>query len=105
MDDTEYQDRVDTILINLEDRIDELALDVDVDLSAGILTLTFEDGSAIILSRQPGNHEIWIAARSGGYHLRFVNNDWFCDTSKETLNTLINRLFAEQSGSAAPVLL
>ncbi len=83
----------------LEDRIDALELDLDVDSSGGILSLGFEDGSAIILSRQVANHELWVAARSGGFHLRFVDGDWRCDASGETLGALINRTFTEQSGN------
>ena len=83
----------------LEDRIDALELDLDVDSSGGILSLGFEDGSAIILSRQVAHHEIWVAARSGGFHLRFVDGDWLCDASGETLGALINRTFTEQSGN------
>ncbi len=104
MNDTEYQDRVDEMFLRIEDRIDALVLDVDVDSSAGILTLGFEDGSSIILSRQIATHEIWVAARSGGFHLRFVDGDWFCDASGESFGALVNRVFSEQSGSSFPII-
>ena len=104
MNDKEFHDRVDAILLKVEDSTDALALDVDVDSSSGTLAITFDNGSAIIMSRQSATQELWVAARSGGFHLRFTEDKWFCDTSGEALETLINRVFSEQSGSPQQIL-
>lgn len=98
MDDVEFQDTVDAVFERIEDQIDERELDVDIDSSGGVLTFTMNNGSSVILSRQIANHEIWVAARSGGFHLRFRDGDWFCETVNETLDQLLNRVFTEQAG-------
>ncbi len=98
MDDVTFQEKVEAELLRIEDAIDELEADIDVDTSGEVLTITLENGSSIILSRQIANHEIWIAARSGGFHLRAVDDGWFCETTAEDLDTLMNRVFQEQAG-------
>lgn len=103
MKDVEFQERMDDIFLDLEDRIDDQELDVDIDSTGGVLTFTFENQSSVILSRQIANHELWVAAKSGGFHLRLKGDDWFCETTSETLEVLINRVFSEQTG--APISL
>ncbi|MBQ74252.1 MAG: iron donor protein CyaY [Gammaproteobacteria bacterium] len=98
MQDAEYEERVDQLFNAIEDEIDEVEADIDVDASAGILTIEFPDSSHVILSRQIANREVWIAARSGGYHLALDDDEWYCRTSSESLSVLLNRVFTEQLG-------
>ena len=44
--------------------------DVDWSLNDGILEIECEDGSKLIVNRHVPNREIWVAARSGGFHFR-----------------------------------
>ncbi len=104
MDDTEFSNRVDEIIEQIEDELDELDADIDIESSAGILTVNFPGGSAIILSRQIVNHEIWIAARSGGFHLRYIDPRWVCQTTQETLPELLGRVFTEQLEQSVTLL-
>ena len=103
MQDAEYEECVDQLFNAIEDEIDELDADIDVDASAGILTIEFPDTSRVILSRQIVNHEVWVAARSGGYHLALDDDDWYCSTSSESLSLLLNRVFTEQLGVVVSV--
>ncbi len=96
MDDRQYQEMVDEFFLSVEDRIDELELDVDIDSSGGILSIDCNNGTSIILSRQPANQEIWVAARSGGFHCHYDGANWQCDSTGEDLPTLLNRVFGEQ---------
>ena len=98
MDDREFQDRVDGLFNNIEDQIDELEKDIDVDSTAGMLAIEMPDGSNVVLSRQITNHEIWVAARSGGFHLSYTDGFWVCGTNNEKLGDLLDRVFAEQLG-------
>ena len=100
MNDSEFQEIVDDEFVRIEDRVDELELDVDVDASGGVLAFTLESGSSIILSRQIANHEIWVAAKSGGFHLTRVGNGWRCENTDESLEQLLNRVFMEQEGAS-----
>ncbi|MBO6557625.1 MAG: iron donor protein CyaY [Pseudomonadales bacterium] len=100
MDDSQFQELVDDEFVRIEDRIDELALDADIDTAGDVLSITLETGGSIILSRQIANHEIWVAAKSGGFHLARDGDRWWCATTNEDLDTLINRVFTEQAGTS-----
>ena len=66
MVESEFQKRVDDILALVESAMDHAKTDIDAELNGGILTLTFENGSKVIVNRQTPNREIWVAAKSGG---------------------------------------
>jgi len=51
-------------------------VDIDTQRTGGLLELTFPGGSKIILNTQPPLHELWMAARSGGYHYKHVAGQW-----------------------------
>ena len=99
MEDNEYFDLVEEIFNDIEDRVDELPFDLDIDVSGGLLTVTFPDGSSVVLSKQVANQEIWVAAKSGGFHLQAQGSGWICDTTEENLTELLNRVFTEQLGA------
>jgi CyaY protein len=82
-------------------RIEAAAEDVpelDVDLEAGILTLTCADGSRIIVNRQTPNREIWVAARSGGFHFSSREGAWRDTRSGDELFASLARVIASQAG-------
>ena len=59
------------------DRInDEGDVDIDNQRVGGMITLTFENRSQIIINLQKPLHEVWLAARSGGYHFKFDGQQW-----------------------------
>ena len=101
MNQTEFDDLADQILLLVEDTIYDSGVDIDCENSGGVLTLTCENnGSKIIVSRQPANFEIWVAARSGGFHLAYDGGFWKCAVTGETLGELLKRVCLEQSGEA-----
>ncbi|MGV6807034.1 MAG: iron donor protein CyaY [bacterium] len=106
MNESEFNQCVDEIMIAIEEAIDDCGADIDYEVSGGVMTLTVEDnGSKVILSRQLATAQIWVAAKSGGYH--FVSEPesdtparWVCTTTGESLTDLLNRVLEEQLGEA-----
>lgn len=98
MTESEFNQLADATLLAVEARVEEADSDLDFDMAAGILTLTAPDGSKIIINRQPATREIWVAARSGGYHCGRRDSVWFCRSTGETLADLLGRVVAEQGG-------
>lgn len=100
MDESEFNQRVDDILIQIEDAIEDSGVDIDYETAAGILTLSFADDSKIIINRQTPVRQIWIAARQGGFH--FVYNEaqdqWQLESGEETLFTALSRFCSAQAG-------
>ncbi len=99
MDETEFHQRVDRILASLESQTEALDTDIDCEISSGILTFEFANGSKVIVNRQTPNREIWVAAKSGGFHFRLDADIWRDTRSNQTLEALLSRVCSEQSGS------
>ena len=80
MTDLEYADQAEQLLRAVElcvDGINETTdADIDSQRSGGLITLVFANGSQIVINQQKPLHEIWMAARSGGYHYRFDGAAW-----------------------------
>jgi len=95
-----FHDLIDGVQEEVEDVFDDSDLDVDLESSAGVLTIRFENGSQIILSRQEPLRQLWVAARSGGFHFDYdeASGRWICDTSGELLGELLGRITLEQVG-------
>jgi CyaY protein len=71
MTESEFDRRVDDILLRIEEAIDASGSDIDYENSGGVLTLHFENGSQIIVNRQTALRQIWVAAKSGGHHFSY----------------------------------
>lgn len=94
-----FHDLVDAAQQTLEDIFDESELDVDLENSAGVLTVKFENGSQVIFSRQEPLRQLWLAARSGGFHFDYDEESerWMCDKSEEQLGEMLQRIVLEQA--------
>jgi CyaY protein len=76
MSDSDYLARAEAVLAAVERALDYTDADIEFERSGNVLTLEFENGTKIIVNLQPPMQEIWIAAKSGGYHFRFVDGAW-----------------------------
>src|SRR3954449_3071348 len=99
---TDFIRAADTTLAHIGEALDAAAADTDGDvdwsLNDGILEIECEDGSKLIVNRHVPNRELWVAARSGGFHFRARNGKW-CDTrSGAELGASLVGLFASQAG-------
>lgn len=100
MTESEFNDRVDALLERIEDAIDEGEAEIDFETSGGILTLSFEDGSRIIINRQTPLRQVWVATRGGGFHYDFdaANDCWVEENGAEELFAALSRFCSEQAG-------
>jgi CyaY protein len=67
----------------------------------GILELEFADDSKIIINRHTAAREIWIAARSGGFHFlppESSGGQWLDSRTGERMATVLGRCMSEQAG-------
>ena len=80
MTDPEFMDRAEILLQAVEASCDRLNDSTDADIdnqrTGGMVTLTFPNRSQIIINLQKPLQEVWLAAKSGGYHYRFDSTQW-----------------------------
>lgn len=104
MTDLEYDDRAEQLLLSVEQCVDALndATDADIDAqrSGGMITLVFINGSQIIINQQKPLHEMWMAARSGGYHYKFDGAVWQDTKGDGEFFAALSRDASVQSGLA-----
>ncbi len=100
MNETQFTETVEQIFTAIEYAIDDSGAALDYEGSSGVLTIDCEDSDTqVIISRQVAMQQIWVAAKSGGFHCDYVQgaDEWRCTTTSETLADLINRVLSEQS--------
>jgi CyaY protein len=84
-------------------RIEQALEDADLDFETpadGIIEIEFDDGSKIIVNRHGVAREIWVAARSGGFHFRQQGDDWVDTKDREPLYAKLAALVAAQGGGS-----
>jgi CyaY protein len=97
MNESEFHRAADEVLARIE-RAAEATAGIDADLEGGILTLECPDGSRIIVNRQAPNREIWVAARSGGFHFAWKEGAWRDTRSGGELFAAMAAITAAQAG-------
>ncbi|MBW0170647.1 MAG: iron donor protein CyaY [Hydrogenophaga sp.] len=104
MTDIEYLDRAEALLRAIEQACDDIndATDADVDNQrvGGMITLTFSNGSQIIINLQKPLHEVWMAARAGGFHYKHDGQAWRDTKGQGEFFAHLSRFASEQSGRA-----
>ena len=97
-----------SIEVALETADEALDLDLDIERQGGnVINIRFKDKSVIVVNTQPPLHEIWVAAKSGGYHYRWagtlVQPLWLdTKTGKELLSDL-TEFASAQAGQAVKI--
>jgi CyaY protein len=104
MTDLEFMDRAETLLRSIEancDRLNDSAnVDIDNQRVGGMVTLTFTNHSQIIINLQKPLHEVWLAAKSGGYHFKFDGAQWQDTKGSGEFFASLSRDASAQSGAA-----
>lgn len=102
MTDPEFMDRAEKLLKAVEascDRInDENRADIDNQRVGGMITLVFFNKSQIVINLQKPLHEVWLAAKSGGYHFKFDKELWLDTKGQGEFFASLSRYASEQAG-------
>jgi len=80
---------------------DEDVLDVECSRSGNVLEIEFIDnGTKIIVNSQAPMREMWVAARSGGFHYKRVDGQWVNTRDGSELFAALSTMASEQAGAA-----
>jgi len=105
MNDAEFATLSGAALDRIEQQLEASGADLDFDLAAGgVLEIEFADGSKIIVNRHAVAQEIWVAAKSGGFHFRHDGEGWRDTRDGEELMVKLSRLATAQAGEAVQLV-
>ena len=76
MTESEFNQLADSALARIETAIDNCSDDVEYNRSGNVLEIEFNNGQKIIVNRHDVNREIWVAAKSGGFHYTWQDDAW-----------------------------
>jgi CyaY protein len=101
MTETEFLDLADSTLEAIEAAAEGLAeesdLDIEVNRRGNVLELELDGGKVIVNSQAP-MQEMWLAARSGGFHYRRQDEQWIDTRSGHELFAALSEILSLQLG-------
>ena len=91
---------LDVIEQELERLFETTDFDVDLERQASVLSITFPNKSVIVVNLQTPLHELWVAAKEGGFHFKWVgtksNPKWIDTKSSEEFFVAVSRYISTQ---------
>ncbi len=100
--DAEYSRETQALLARIEAAADRWlqddVIDIDTARTGGLLELAFPDGSRIVVNTQPPLQELWMAARAGGFHYRWVAGRWLDTRDGSEFLAALSRHASAQAG-------
>lgn len=109
MEEREFLALADAELASIEGALERLQAETDAEWDfeikpGGIIELDFADDSKIIINRHVAAREIWIAAKSGGFHFKppaGAGAQWQDTRDGSSLAAVLSRCIGAQSGVPA----
>ncbi|MFT5504887.1 MAG: CyaY protein [Gammaproteobacteria bacterium] len=101
MNESQFNKLAEDTLVEIEDAVESSDVDIDYDNIGNILTLEFLNRSQIIINKQAPLMQIWVAARSGGYHFSYdeIRDCWHLSSqADQELFACLSRYCTEQAG-------
>jgi CyaY protein len=108
MSETEFLDLAEETLDTIETAMDRLndedVIDVECKRSGNVLEIEFlANGSKIIVNSQAPLQEMWVAARSGGFHYKRVDGQWRNTRDGSELFASLSQVASEQGGAKVTI--
>lgn len=103
MTESEFQTLAEGVLSAIEAGLERATnadtIDVECSRNGNVLEIELIDaGSKIIVNSQAAMQEIWLAARSGGFHYRYDGTAWVDTRSGQELFDALSNAISEQAG-------
>ena len=99
MEESQFNQLADDTLARIEEALAACDADFDYEMKAGgVIEVEFADGGKIIINRHAAAREIWIAARSGGFHFKPEAGNWINSRDGSPLIQVLERCMSEQAG-------
>jgi len=103
MNESDFEAQAGRALQTLEQALETEEIDFELK-GDGVLELEFDDGAKIIVNRHTAAREIWVAARSGGFHFRWDGAAWRDTRNATELFAALAELISAQLGRRVRLL-
>jgi CyaY protein len=102
LNDSEFHSITASMLARIEATVDQWlqddVVDIDTNRTGGLLELGFPNGSKIVINTQPPLHEMWLAARQGGFHYKYAKGAWRDTRDGREFFEALSACASEQAG-------
>lgn len=99
MNETEFLNCADAMLEHIAAAIQTAEIECDCEYRGdGILEIEFDNGSKVIINRNTSAREIWLAARSGGFHFRWTAEQWVDTRDGVELSLRLSQILSDTLG-------
>ena len=100
MTENEFNELADAVFKRIEQAIDASSAEIECSLNGSVLELEFADGSQIVINRHGPSQEIWLAAKSGGFHYACQDGQWMSRRDRSDLFGKLGELVKMGVGEA-----
>lgn len=104
MNETQFHHLADQVMAQIEQILEDFSQpaapqhSIDYENDGSVLILLLNDQSKIILNRQSALQQLWLAARSAGYHFHYQEQQWRCIRTGRSLGSVLSEACAQQAG-------
>ncbi|MHB1373944.1 MAG: iron donor protein CyaY [Thauera sp.] len=99
MEESAFNALAEAELARIESALEASGVDIDIEPKpGGILELEFDNGTKMIINRHTAAREIWVAAKSGGFHFRPLDGRWVNTRDGADLWAMLAALASAQAG-------
>lgn len=101
MEESAFNALAEAELARIESAFEACGVDIDIEPKpGGILELEFDNGTKMIINRHTAAREIWVAAKSGGFHFRPQDGRWLNTRDGADLWAMLAALASAQAGQS-----
>ena len=100
MSESDFAAAAERTLDEIESAIEACDDDIEISRAGNVLTLELANGSRIVVNSQAPMRQIWVAARSGGFHYEWRDGAWRDTRDGSELFAALSRLISAQGGVA-----
>jgi CyaY protein len=105
MEESAFNALAEAELLRIEAALDACGAELDIENKpGGVLEIEFDNGSKMIINRHSAAREIWVAAKSGGFHFRPEGGRWLASRDGAELYSMLSSLVSQQSGTPVELL-
>lgn len=103
MTESEFNELAESVLDAVEAAVEATEADIESTRVGNVLTLELANRSRVVVNSQAPMQQIWVAAKSGGFHFALQDGQWRDTRDGSELFAALSRVVSAQGGE--PVVL